>query len=158
MHMNTREDQLRALASIRRELADDGKLVLDLNSPYLFLLASATEPLMLQRRLVDPVSGRPILKMITSRFDHANQLQHLTLIYDETGEDGCVRRTLLEIPLRYVFRFEMELLLERAGFCVDAVYGSTDMDPYEDECEKMIFLAGKRQSTGVRPALKEATS
>ena len=144
MHLTTRADQLRALGAIHRELADAGKLVIDVNSPYLFLLAGAAEPLMLHRRLVDPETGRPILKLITARFDHANQVQHLTLIYDETDDNGCVHRTLMEIPLRYVFRFEMELLLERAGFSVDAVYGSTEMDPYEDECEKMIFLASKR--------------
>jgi len=54
---------------------------------------------------------------------------------------GAVKRATLSVDLRYVFRFEMELLLERAGFSVEGVYGNTDLEPYGMDSERMIFVA-----------------
>jgi hypothetical protein len=35
----------------------------------------------------------------------------------------------------------MELLLRTAGFSLEAIYGSYDMEPFEDSSERMIFVA-----------------
>lgn len=141
MHMTTQADQLAALGSAYRHLAPGGRLIVDVASPLAMLLIPAGEALSLQSELRDEVSGRTVQKFTSVRFDHARQMQHITLIYDEVGADGSVRRTTLRTELRYVFRFEMELLLERAGFRVEAVYGSADLEPYDALSEKMIFVA-----------------
>ncbi len=107
------------------------------------LLATVAEGMTLQRELKSPGTGRVIHKFTSARFDHANQIQHLLLVYDEIGEDGTVRRTTIPFQLRYSFRFEMELLLERAGLTVERVYGSTEMEPYGMSSEQMIFVARK---------------
>ncbi len=141
MHMTTQADQLAALGSAYRHLAPGGRLIVDVASPLAMLLIPAGEALSLQSELRDEVSGRTVQKFTSVRFDHARQMQYITLIYDEVGADGCVHRTTLRTELRYVFRFEMELLLERAGFTVEAVYGSADLEPYEALSENMIFVA-----------------
>ena len=48
------------------------------------------------------------------------------------------------MPLRYTYRYEAQLLLERAGFAVDALYGSYQRDPYDSDSERMIFVAVAR--------------
>ena len=56
-------------------------------------------------------------------------------------EDGTVRRRTAELELRYFGRFELELLLERAGYAVEALYGSYDLAPFWSESERMIAVA-----------------
>lgn len=141
MHMTTQADQLAALGSAYRHLAPGGRLIVDVASPLALLLIPSGEALSLQSELRDAAGGRVVQKFTSVRFDHARQLQYLTLLYDEVGADGMVRRSTLRTELRHVFRFEMQLLLERVGFTVEDVYGSTDLEPYEATSEKMIFVA-----------------
>lgn len=141
MHMTTQADQMAVLGSAYRHLIPGGRLVVDVASPLAMLLIPGGEALSLQSELRDEVSGQTVQKFTSARFDHARQMQYLTLLYDEVGADGAVRRSTLRTELRYVFRFEMQLLLERAGFSVEEVYGSADLEPYDALSEKMIFVA-----------------
>lgn len=143
MHLLTKEDQQTALGKAHLHLSPGGMLVVDIASPYLFLLATAVETMTLQRELHDPETGRAIHKFVSTQFDHANQIQRLLIVYDEVAEDKTVKRTAIPVNLRYVFRFEMELLLERAGFHMERVYGSVDLDPLDLDSERMIFVARK---------------
>jgi hypothetical protein len=69
----------------------------------------------------------------------------MTLFYDTVRcQDGVVRRTAAEMELRFVYRYEMASLLEQAGFEVDAVHGSYDLDPYESDSPIMLFVAYTR--------------
>ena len=45
--------------------------------------------------------------------------------------------------LRAMFRGEVELLLRHAGFVVDAIYGSYDLDEYDGDSERLIAVARK---------------
>ena len=46
--------------------------------------------------------------------------------------------------MRYVHRFEMELLLEEAGFTVEEVLGDYDQSLFYAESPRMIFIARKK--------------
>ncbi len=150
MHLATPDDQLRTLACARRCLAPDGLLLIDLPNPVPFLLTDSGRQLTLHRRLTDPSTGRTVIKFVSSRFDHARQLQEVTFIYDEIGEGGAVRRTVIPLTQRYSFRYELEWLLDKAGFVLEQVYGSYDLEAYEGDSERLIFLA--------RPQLREEDS
>lgn len=141
MHFLTIADQVRALANARRHLEPGGWLVIDLPRADRSLLLDAGEHLTINQVLTDPDTGRPILKLATASVDSATQTQHLTLSYDETDEGGIVRRTMASFKVHYFFRYEMELLLDKAGFAVETLYGSYGFDPYEDDCERMVFVA-----------------
>ena len=45
--------------------------------------------------------------------------------------------------MRYLHRFEAELLLERARFVVEALYGSYDLDDFDTDSQRMVFVARK---------------
>jgi hypothetical protein len=47
------------------------------------------------------------------------------------------------VRMHCVFRFEMEHLLARTGFCIDAVYGDFFRNPLEDKSNNMIWVAHK---------------
>lgn len=142
MHLETIADQVRALTCARRHLAPDGWLVIDLSCPERFLpLYDASGQLVAHQVLVDPETGQPILKLSVVRLDSAMQTQHLLVTYDEIDKGSHVQRTMTSFRIRYFFRYELELLLDKAGFAVETLYGSYDLEPYQDDSERMIFVA-----------------
>jgi hypothetical protein len=62
-------------------------------------------------------------------------------MYDEIDADGSVRRTTLPFSMRWIYRYEIEHLLARSGFVIEAVYGSYDLDEFGSASELMLTVA-----------------
>jgi hypothetical protein len=71
----------------------------------------------------------------------AEQRIETELWYDLTQADGRLRRVRTNFPMRYLVRSELELLLELTGFAEWRVYGSYDLDPYDDRSERLLVTA-----------------
>ena len=140
LHLTEVEDQRAVLHNVRHALLDGGLLIVDLPNPHTAFDPAADRQLALRRRFASP-EGRPITSLTCAETDLAAQVQRLTLFYDEEGQDGLVRRTTVEMALRFVYRYEMTGLLRESGFQVDAVYGSYDLDPYHADSDVMLFVA-----------------
>lgn len=145
MHLVTLEDQLAALRTWRKLLLPGGLLLIDVDNPDPRHLLEADGRLDLQGRWFDPDTGATVLKHMSRTLDAARQLQHVLFIYDEVFPDGQVRRTLAPFQARYLYRYEGELLLNKAGFTPEQVYGSYDLDPYGSDSERMIFVARRAE-------------
>jgi SAM-dependent methyltransferase len=141
MHCYDIEQQLACLRCVRRHLESGGRLVVDVYHPDLETLLEADGRLMSDGSVFDPETGHTVQRTTHRRLDMANQTQHVTYHMDEVGTDGAVRRTAFPFRMRFVFRFEMELLLRAAGFSLETVYGSYELEPFETGSEKMIFVA-----------------
>src|SRR5207248_9164078 len=107
--------QRRVLASLRRHLLPSGLLALDVANGNL-RGGEAPDETVLHRACPMGRAEAWVAKWVVRRTDHAAQVDRLIHLYDESSPDGAVRRTAVEIELRYFTRFELELLLERAGF------------------------------------------
>ncbi len=140
-HLHTTDDQLAALARIRRHLNPGGLLVLDMFNPDLARLLDARGQVALSKVMDGPGAGRRTMRFFTDEVDLERQLIHTTYIVDEIDAKGQVKRTLFPFSLRYVFRYELELLLRHAGFQVEAIYGSYDLDRFSGDSEKLIAVA-----------------
>jgi SAM-dependent methyltransferase len=147
LHLLSREDQQRTLWNIGRALVPGGLLIVDLPNPHVVFVPDMDDQLVVRRRFRSP-EGHWITSMTCTRTHLADQTQHLTLFYDRVDGQGMVRRTTVEMDLRFVYRYEMACLLEQAGFTVDDVYGSYDMDPYDSDSESMILVAYRRAVPG----------
>lgn len=137
----SRSDQLAALRSARACVRHDGRLVLDVANGN---LRGGQEPVEeVQRHLTapDPDTGRPITKWAVRRSDPAEQLDELTFLYDEETAQGCLRRTTVQLRLRWFGRFELELLLERAGWQIAELYGSYGLEPYGAGSDRLLVVA-----------------
>lgn len=145
MHLVTLEDQLAALRTWRKLLLPGGLLLIDVDNPDPRHLLEADGRLDLQGRWFDPDTGATVLKHMSRTLDAARQLQHVLFIYDEVFPDGQVRRTLAPFQARYLYRYEGELLLNKAGFTPEQVYGSYDLDSYGSDSERMIFVARRAE-------------
>jgi SAM-dependent methyltransferase len=136
-------EQARALAVAARHLVPGGLLVLDLFHPHPTALAPVEGGLFLEKVLTDPETGQQACKFVVRQVDYAQQILTATFFYDETDADGRVTRTAMTFSLHYLHRAETERMLEAAGFTVEQVYGSYELDPYTDDAERMLLVARK---------------
>jgi SAM-dependent methyltransferase len=143
MHLMTPEDQATCVSNVHHHLVSGGLFIVDVFNPDLALLLEGGGRLMLERMLVDPVTSTMVTKMVSAWVDRAKQVNHVTYLYDEMVQDGTVKRTVATISQRYLYRYEMEHLLQKNGFVVENVYGSYDLDDYGPDSFKMIFVARK---------------
>lgn len=141
-HLAETRQQLDCLACIKRHLAPGGRLILDFFQ---------TDP----RRMHDPdfltervvaeyeMSGgrRVILTEHAVAFHRAEQRNDVEMIYSVAHPDGRKERHVMAWTMRYFFRYEVEHLLARAGFRVEALYGNFDRSPLKDDSPEMIFVA-----------------
>jgi SAM-dependent methyltransferase len=146
-HLITVDDQLAALSSVRRHLIDGGRLVFDLFNPSLKALAD--ESMVGVEREEEPEftmpDGRRVIRKhnIAAR-DLFRQVQDIDLIYEVTHPDGRQERLLHSFPMRYLFRYEAEHLLARAGFVVENLYADYDKSPFGSKNPgELIFVARK---------------
>ncbi|MEM7348003.1 MAG: class I SAM-dependent methyltransferase [Chloroflexota bacterium] len=143
MHCLTIDDQLSTLQTINNHLAPKGELIIDLFHPDPTLWAEADGRLYFEDELVDPKTGHTVQWYWRHDIDLENQMRRLTYILDEIDEEGFVRRTQIPVDLRFFYRYEVELLLRMSGFTLQAIYGSYDLEPFQGDSPRMIFLAQK---------------
>jgi ubiquinone/menaquinone biosynthesis C-methylase UbiE len=143
MHLLTTDDQLAALSRIRGHLNPGGLLLLDLFNPDLGRLLDFRGQVGLEKVMTDPETGHRLMRFHTQTVDLGQQRIQVTFMVDEVDGEGGVRRTLFPFSIRYLFRYELELLLRHAGFQLEAIYGSYDLDRFSSDSEKMIAVAQK---------------
>jgi SAM-dependent methyltransferase len=141
MHCYDTEEQLSCLGCVHRHMQSGGQLVVDVYHPDPQSLLEADGRLICDGTTRSRQTGNLIQRLYTRRLDLANQTQYITFILDELEAAGTVRRTLFPFRMRFVYRYEMELLLRTAGYNLEAIYGSYDLEPFESDSERMLFVA-----------------
>jgi SAM-dependent methyltransferase len=144
LHLTSQADQLRALRHWREHLAPGGLLLIDVFNPDVAQLAGLDGRLEWESSWTDPETGSTVMKFITRTVDLADQLIHVNLIYDEIPGDGQVRRSVVPFDTRYLWRSEAELLLDKAGYALEAIYGDRSLGPFEGGSDTMILVARRR--------------
>lgn len=145
-HLIKVEDQIACLRCVHRHLADDGRFILDLFNPSIVFLA---RELTGEEQDDGPAFTMPDGRRVQRRSrvvkrDVFKQYQDVELIYYATHPDGDTERTVHAFPMRYLFRYEVEHLLARCGFEVEALYADYDQSPYGSKYPgELIFVAKK---------------
>ena len=135
----TRDEQRGCLRCCREHLLADGRLAINVFNPRLSRLAQGE-----REEGPEEFTGpddTTVIWSATTTFDLARQLLRSACRYEHTSAAGerTVRKHLLEI--RYLFRFEMEWMLESCGFEVDALYGDFERSPFTAESPEIIVVA-----------------
>jgi SAM-dependent methyltransferase len=136
-----RHDQLQALRRAREAVTHDGRLILDVANGNLRGANEQPEELLHDITAPDPETGWPITKFVLRRPNIAEQLDDLLLFYDEQDAQGFLKRTTVELRLRWFTRNELELLLEAARWEVTELYGGYDLEPYGPHSERLLVVA-----------------
>jgi SAM-dependent methyltransferase len=145
-HLTTVEDQLACLGCIHRHLAEGGRLILDIFNPSMEALTKKNfgEEMGEEPEFSMPDGRKVIRRNSTVARDVANQINFVELIHYVTHPDGRQERLVQAFPMRYLFRFEAEHLLRRAGFVVEQLYADYDKSPFGSKYPgELIFVAEK---------------
>lgn len=145
-HLIEVEQQLACLSRCRAHLSARGRLVLDLvnadPAPVQDVADAESTEGESTAELAAWSDGRRIRSwMETISYDRSRQLSESEMTYEIMVPDGGTRRLSETFPLRYVFRFELEHLLARAGFDLIALYGDYDLRPLGDHSPVLLAVA-----------------
>jgi hypothetical protein len=152
-YLTTLDDQLAVLAVARAHLRSGGLLALDVAFPP-GAFGGQVEGVLVHQWTHREPTGEVVSKWWVRAMDAAAQLQHLTGFYDVVAPDGTLRRWVQTLVLRYYHRYELELLLARADFAVEGVYGSYALDELTTDSSRQVVLARPAAEPGARSADK----
>ncbi len=139
LHNQTQDEQLQTLHCIHDHLRPGGMLAIDIFVPLHHVIAqSAWNDEISADELADPDSK----VSITCHIDHdpVVQLLSITNTYRQAG----IKDKICKMKYRYVFRYEMELLLKTAGFEIVQVFKDFEKALYNYYSGTAVFLVRKK--------------
>jgi SAM-dependent methyltransferase len=148
LHMLTVDDQRNCLGCVREHLEENGRLILNVFDPRLDLIAAHIGPpgaLENEREFTDPETERRMRTSFATGYTPETQRVDCLQLFELLDGDEEARTTL-RLTLRWIYRYEMQHLLELCGFEVEALYGDFQRGP---------FKYGGEQIWVARKALKE---
>lgn len=148
LHLLDPEDQVEALTNIHRHLVPGGRLALNFFVPDLRIIAehSTTTQQMLKwmQDFQDADSGARIAVWESRRYDLHLQRIYQRYRYEQLDEQGfVVAERYRSFTLCYIWPREMEHLLARCGYQVEAVYGWFDRRPLDGNSAEQIWVASR---------------
>ncbi len=148
MHLFTQQDQLSCLSRVYRHLRPGGCFIVDVYAPNFRRLAEEPDGPFVVRKEYDLPNGHHVIRR--DRFvrnDLVRQIQHYQIRFEEYDSSSTlVRARTIPLDTRYTFRYELQLLLERVGFEILAVYRDYDRNPYDGTGEIIMVSHRPEQS------------
>jgi ubiquinone/menaquinone biosynthesis C-methylase UbiE len=149
-NLNTPQDQVACLECIKQHLNPGGILVVHLdhmnveNVRWLGNLCGENRGVFeAAEQFQHPQTGHQTRASRAWTYEPSTQTAIVQTIWEELDAKGQILNRVERKPIRLhcVFRFEMEHLLERVGFKIEAVYGDFFQHELQDESPSMIWVA-----------------
>lgn len=145
LHLVTPEDQMQALCNILDHLLPGGRLILNLFVPNLQMIAehsrSTREMLRFDHEYTDPQTGLKVCVWESRCYDPHSQRIDQRYRYDSLDADGSVITTRYRrFSLCYIWPREMEHLLVRCGYEIEALHGWFDRGPFGSDSSEQIWV------------------
>jgi ubiquinone/menaquinone biosynthesis C-methylase UbiE len=147
MHMITISDQLACLACLRRHLDSNGLLVLHIDHQDMPWLGDLRRDLggvyKPGEQVIDPHTGHLVCTQRAWWYQPVTQTATAVTRWEEFDAAGESLDRWETGPNRFhcFFRYELEHLLQRAGFQVEALFGDFYRGELSDTSTEMIWLA-----------------
>lgn len=147
--MLTPIDQVTCLQTIQRHLQPSGRLVVHLDHQKIEWLGDLRRMKGGQfeqtQELIHPQNGRKMQVSEAWSYDPVTQTAIVRTRRDITETNGAFVERVERGPtdLHCVFPFEMEHLLARVGFRMEAVYGDFFRGPLQDDSTEMIWVVSR---------------
>ena len=140
-HLVSHHDQIATLACVAKHLAAGGVFVVDVRTLRAVDWSGEATAVYLRavREMAD--TGDQLMHFRSVVADATTQTTKTTYWFDRVSADGAVQRAVMNVTLRYTGLPELELLLDRSGLRVSAVYGDTDLSLYTEDSDTMILVA-----------------
>ncbi len=146
LHLLNPDDQIQVLTNIGEHLAPGGRLALNLFIPDLRRIAEHTtttqQGLSYLQEISDATRGTRVAVWASHRYEIHQQRIRVQYRYEELDGEGLVTSTRYRsFTLCYIWPREMEHLLARCGFEVEAVYGWFDRRPLDEHSGEQVWVA-----------------
>ena len=143
LHLNPAQ-MARSLAATRRHLQPGGRLFLDLPNPMDLAATPEDNTVTLESSFLDSESGDLVLQFAANRLFLAEQRLEITWLYDRSPVGGGpVDRLVSQFDYHYLYPHEIEMMLEGAGFRLEALYGDYDQASFREDSARLLVLAVK---------------
>ena len=142
LHMMTTDEQLACLGAVKRSLVSGGRLILNMFVPDPAYVAGQDRRRNLHGEFVDD-HGRRCELWVTPEYEVTTQRITIRATVEAFDGDRLAETTESQLHVRMVYRYEMEHLLTRSGFEIEALYGDFDERPLTEDCREMIWVARK---------------
>jgi len=144
MYLLTQNEQIKCLSCIIEHLSPAALFIVDVYSPVPTHLAAPCDLEFKVYKEYNLPNGHKVIRK--DRFiekDFLNQINKSEMLFEEYDRNGVlVQSKMVPVVMRYSFRFELQLLLEKVGFKIDSLFGGYDERPYDGTGE-IIFVAKK---------------
>jgi SAM-dependent methyltransferase len=153
LHLLTPEEQRACLRCAWSHLVPGGRLALSYFNPNPAILAETIAGHRNMERLRDmkDSSGYTIKRWSSARIAPATQQIDDTRIEHRVDDQGIVLSTTYrQFRIRYIWRYEMQYLLELAGFEVEALYSGFNNEPFTNWSTEIVWVARKPGAKGRR--------
>lgn len=140
MHLLTHSDQLACLHQVYKHLHPGGQFILDVIAPDLERLAMQPSETFVLHGEFDLPNGHHVLrKDRLLEHNRLKQVRHFEFKFEEFDTDGKrIRERLVPVRTRYIFRIELELMLNTAGFEVVDIFRDYSKNPYDGTGEMIV--------------------
>jgi len=143
MHLLRPQDQYSCLECVNSHLQSRGTFIVSVIAPDPEKLSRKPGPFELQREFDLPDGNHVLRKGRLVEHDLARQVRQFEFRFEEYDRAGAlVQERTVPLYTRYTFRYELQYLLERAGFEVLEVFRDYERVPYDGTGE-MIVVARK---------------
>ena len=136
-------DQIAVLKSINEHLWEEGILIIDIVNPAFMNIKGDQNPKIFFTRK-NTNNGNTYSRIAMSSPMDASQKQELYGWYDEELNDGLIKRTNYSMFWRPIYRFEIELMLNQAGFKILSIEGGHNKEIYTASSNRMFITATKK--------------
>jgi SAM-dependent methyltransferase len=140
-HLIHVDDQLACLASVRKMLGRSGRFVFDVFNPSFTSMTrdrSVEVEDTPERPLPDGRTLRRTVRVLGTRW--IDQVNEIELIYHVRAGES-VERVVQSFEMRWYMATELEHLLARAGFRLEARHGSFARAPLTDDAPEIVIVA-----------------
>ncbi len=140
MHLISKEDQLKALNNVCSHLNSGGKFIFDLFVPDLKMLITGMDNVTDFDGEYEP--GCRVKRIVSTKPDIINQVINVTFRC-EWNDANSNYSSEWKTPMRFLFRFELEHLLERSNFGKYNISGDFKGSPLNPDSKEFIVLCQK---------------
>ena len=145
MSIRSSEEQQKFLHNLRRYLNPGGKLILEMNVPDPDVILGDPATLYHLMDVENSEDGGKLIFFHQRYYDDYEQIVETKKVVEFVDINGIVQEKIVhDLSLRYTFRWEMYHLLRICGFEILSLQGDFDGNPFNAECERMIWVAGAR--------------
>lgn len=136
-HLNTREEVEDCLSCVRRHLADEGRLLIELFNSSVKMLAREPGRRYPVGQYNDPQGDFPIFVTEEVRYESASQVNHIQWFF---RNEGSTDEVMLSFEMRQFFPHEIDALLWYNDFLIEHKYGNYNEEAFSSDAWKQLII------------------